>query len=183
MWEKTLSCWGQTSHAAIPGQQPCCMCSSRQPGMSKTCLAHHQLYTHKVNHNDCGSVTSELRITSLPQTCPASKGNKTRLASTHVQCYLLTGWNNIPGQFTCTYWNYNCGDIHVRVHTCMINRTLVIVPYTLFVYFTSTEMRTPHWSGHFLLSNVSPDYIHALLQHAVRSWHCCTWMQWMIGCL
>ena len=38
-----------------------------------------------------------------------------------------------------------------------INRTLSSVSNVTFVYLTTSEMRTPHYSGHFNLSQYCPD--------------------------
>ena len=61
-----MAWWGRRSHAVIPGQHS--IVSSRQQGM---CVRHTtRLYIHIVNHNACGSVTSDVY---------------TRI-HTHVQC-------------------------------------------------------------------------------------------------
>ena len=45
---------------AIPGRRCFELISSHQQGILITCLAHHPVYSHKVNQNACGSEASEL---------------------------------------------------------------------------------------------------------------------------
>ena len=46
---------------------------------------------------------------------------------------------------------------HFLIEDISINRTLSSVPNAAFVYLTTSEMRIPHYSGHFNLTQWCPD--------------------------
>ena len=50
-------------------------------------------------------------------------------------------------------WNISLSG-HGQVEDTSINRTLSSVPNAIFVYLTTSEMRTPLYSGHFHLSQM-----------------------------
>ena len=64
-------------------------------------------------------------------------------------------------QIVCGYLHF-CVYVHthlyeniseLKVYTS-VNRTLASVPIVTFVYLTTSEMRTPRYSGHFWLNSV-----------------------------
>ena len=57
---------------------------------------------------------------------------------------------------------YSGTSLSIRTPLNCINRTLSSISNVTFVYLTTSEMRTPHYSGHFNLTQIINVYISLL---------------------